>query len=520
MMNLKNYIIKRKIKSVILNSILLIGIAISILNYDAKSFSLGFSRVENLLSRMYPLDLSILSSLYEPILETLNIAVFSSILALFTALFILPLLTNILFNIKILPKILSAVFSIFRTIPFLIVAAILVSLFSTGNFSGFLSIYIISFLTATKLLKEYAEEVDIKHIEAMKSLGVSRFAIYKTALLSNIKPAIFSIYFLILESGIRGASVLGMVGAGGIGQRLWTELNHLRYDRVSLIIIILVLLIFIIDLISYYFRTMEDKNNLSKKEYFLRKKIEKILIPIVIISSLIYVINFLTITKERFLLGLGQLKVLFKELFNPDISYFSKMFFALLTSIEIAFVATLLASLTAIFTSYLASTNLFGKYKAIIFKVVINVLRTFPPIIIALIFFRGFGPGTISSFFALYIYTVGVVTKMYSEILEGINSNILLATKSIGLGNFISYIKIIFSGYLPEFVTISLYRFEMNIKNSTILGMVGAGGIGQLLVNNIEYRNWNRISTLLIGLCTAIIIVENISSIIREKIKR
>ena len=109
---------------------------------------------------------------------------------------------------------------------------------------------------------------------------------------------------------------------------------------------------------------------------------------------------------------------------------------------------------------------------------------------------------------------------MYSEILEGINSNILLATKSIGLGNFISYIKIIFSGYLPEFVTISLYRFEMNIKNSTILGMVGAGGIGQLLVNNIEYRNWNRISTLLIGLCTAIIIVENISSIIREKIKR
>ena len=191
-----------------------------------------------------------------------------------------------------------------------------------------------------------------------------------------------------------------------------------------------------------------------------------------------------------------------------------------MTSIEIAFVATLLASLTAIFTSYLASTNLFGKYKAIIFKVVINILRTFPPIIIALIFFRGFGPGTVSSFFALYIYTVGVVTKMYSEILEGINSNILLATKSIGLGNFTGYIKIIFSGYLPEFVTISLYRFEMNIKNSTILGMVGAGGIGQLLVNNIEYRNWNRISTLLIGLCTAIIIVENISSIIREKIKK
>ena len=65
-----------------------------------------------------------------------------------------------------------------------------------------------------------------------------------------------------------------------------------------------------------------------------------------------------------------------------------------------------------------------------------------------------------------------------------------------------------------------MYRFESNIKNSTILGMVGAGGIGHLLVNNIEYRNWNRISTLLIGLCITIIIIENISYIIRIKVKK
>ena len=65
-----------------------------------------------------------------------------------------------------------------------------------------------------------------------------------------------------------------------------------------------------------------------------------------------------------------------------------------------------------------------------------------------------------------------------------------------------------------------LYRFESNIKNSTILGMVGAGGIGHLLVNNIEYRNWNRISTLLIGLSLSIIIIENISYLIRMKVKK
>ena len=112
------------------------------------------------------------------------------------------------------------------------------------------------------------------------------------------------------------------------------------------------------------------------------------------------------------------------------------------------------------------------------------------------------------------------MTKMYNEVLEGINNNVLLMTKSLGLGSFVSYVKIIFNGYFPEFVTIVLYRFEANIKNSTILGMVGAGGIGHLLVNNIEYRNWNRISTLLIGLSLSIIIIENISYFIRMRVKK
>ena len=255
-------------------------------------------------------------------------------------------------------------------------------------------------------------------------------------------------------------------------------------------------------------------------KFILRKKIVRVVIPLVIFGSIIYVTKFITISQERFFIGLKQLKVLGNGIITPDLTYVPKMLSELLVSIEIAFSATIFAALTAIFTSYLSSVNLFGKYKALCMKIIINILRTFPPIIVALIFFRGFGPGAISSFFALYIYTVGVMTKMYNEVIEGINNNVLLMTKSLGLGSFVSYIKIIFNGYFPEFITIVLYRFEANIKNSTILGMVGAGGIGHLLVNNIEYRNWNRISTLLIGLALSIIIIENISYFIRIKVKK
>jgi len=323
-----------------------------------------------------------------------------------------------------------------------------------------------------------------------------------------------------LESSIRGASVLGLVGAGGIGQRLWQELNHLRYDRVSIIIITLVILIFVIDLVSYYFRNLQNTSQLNFEKFLLRRNVVKFGIPLIIVGSILYVTNFINISHERFIIGLKQLNVLAKGIINPDLAYVPKMLSELFVSIEIALSATIFAAVTAVFTSYLSSVNLFGKYKALGVKVFINILRTFPPIIVALIFFRGFGPGAISSFFALYIYTVGVMTKMYNEVLEGINNNVLLMTKSLGLGSFISYVKIIFNGYFPEFVTIVLYRFESNIKNSTILGMVGAGGIGHLLVNNIEYRNWNRISTLLIGLSLSIIIIENISYFIRMRVKK
>ncbi|MGX7111240.1 PhnE/PtxC family ABC transporter permease [Gemella cuniculi] len=519
-MNLKNFIIKKQLGKLFSYALFILLFLVAYSSYDAKSFSLGFERIKNLILRMYPIDFSILKSLYQPIIETLNIALFSSILALLTVLIILPFLTNILFELKLIPKFVSAIFSIFRTLPFLIVAAILVSLFSTGAFSGFLSMYIINLLTASKLLKEYAEEIEKKHLEAVECLGVSKFALYKNAILSNLKPAIISVYFLVLESSIRGASVLGLVGAGGIGQRLWKELNHLRYDRVSLIILVLVILIFIIDSISFYFRNLESINYVTYEKFIFKKNIFKIIFSLLIVGSIFYVSNFINISGERFLIGVKQLKVFVTEIIKPDWSYTTKMLVQLAVSIIIAFVATAFAAFTAIITSYLASANLFGKYKAIISKIIVNILRTFPPIIVALIFFRGFGPGMISSFFALYIYTIGVITKMYSEVLEGMNSNILLTTKSLGLGNFVSYIKIIFNGYFPEFVTIVLYRFESNIKNSTILGMVGAGGIGQLLVNNIEYRNWNRISTLLIGLCSAIIIIENISYLIRIKVKK
>ena len=120
-MNLKSFIVKRQLKRLVICIFILLVFIIGYDSYHVENFSTGFSRIHNLLLRMYPLDFTIIKELYPPIIETINIALFSSVLALITALFLLPILTNILFKFKIIPKVISGVFAIFRTIPFLII---------------------------------------------------------------------------------------------------------------------------------------------------------------------------------------------------------------------------------------------------------------------------------------------------------------------------------------------------------------------------------------------------------------
>lgn len=519
-MKLESYIFKKLLIKIFIVFFLILLSIIIIYSINYFNFITGFSKIGDLLYRMYPFDLKIIVEILPVLLDTILIAFLSSFLGVFTTVLILPFFNNLLFDLRVIPKILAIIFSIFRTIPSLIIAAILVSVFSVGIFSGFVTLYIISVLMSSKILKEYSEEVNKKYIETAISMGLSKFKIYKLAILENIKKNILSVFFLVLESNIRGASILGLVGAGGIGQVLWRELNHLRYDRVSVIIILLIVVISIVDLISFIFRKKDFNIKLSKNNYFINKYIYLFFYVLMIIITFYYCYSYLNISDSRMLNAHKNLKLMFSGILNPDFSYFNKTILALIDSFIVSIASTLFASMTAIFITFYSIKSFSGKFSAIVFKFLINVIRTFPAIIIAIIFFRGFGPGAISSFFALYIYTTGIISKMFGDVLESIDKNILMSVDSMGISKFISYIKIIFIGYFPEFISIVLLRFEMNIKNSTILGMVGAGGIGQLLVNNIEFRNWNKVSVILINLCILIIIIENISLYIREKIKK
>ena len=505
MTQLKTYLSKKGKKKILLAMAFLVMLVASGLGSQVSlsSFLRGLPDMLDLVRRMFTLDFSYIVSVMDLLFETFLMAFVSSAFGVFLAsliTFFLPYNTS---PSQIVSKVLSAVFSVFRTLPSLIWAALLVSFFSAGRFSGLLALSIISFFMSTKLIKEYIEAMDKDDFDFYKSLGIGKGKIYYKIILTKMRKFIVSTFLLCLESNIRSASILGLVGAGGIGQRLWLELNHMNYDRVSSIIFMLLILIFLIDLVSQKIREIDIKSpiNVNNLASYKKSNILREILFIIFLIALFFIIKFsINITYERFTLGLKQGGVIIRKILSPDFAYLSRAVPAAFESAAIAIFASLMGAIVSfIFTPFTAVNIAPSKKVSVLFKVLINVIRTFPAIISAIIFFRGLGPGPFAGALALSVYTSGMLSKLYFEYIEDIPAETIVSMKALGLSPFTMYAKIIYPKTYRSFLGFVLYRLESNVRNSSILGLIGAGGIGTLLSMNIAWRNWNRVGSLLLA---------------------
>lgn len=523
--SLRRYIARRKFKRIFYASmslILIIFLAYKI-DFDFSRLIKGIPSMVDLFKRILHPNISYVKEVFEKLLETIEIAIISTFIGVALGAFFSLLISSNIRPSELIGKILTIVFAVFRTIPSLIWAAILVSIFSIGKFSGILALSIIAFLMSLKLFREHIEAIKENSLNSVRSLGTSNIEVLRYSVFPNIFELSISSFFLVFETNIRSATVLGLVGAGGIGQIMWRDLNHLRYDNLAMLILILFSTILLIDMLSLFVRkyllnfTIPFKSIEGFKRY---KMVKVILLPLAAAILLYFISKSIDISLDRLKLGLEQGSTIVRRIFTPNFSYYKKLFEGLSESFFIAVFASMLGSFFAMVLSYFTAYNTSpNRVISFFMKALINIFRTFPPIVTAIIFFRGVGPGPLSGALALSIYTTGVLTKMYSEVLENTPENIKLTIVSTGSTQIQSYRYGLVPHTLPTFLSLSLYRFESNIRNSTILGIIGAGGIGTALSMNISWRNWENVGLLLLGTSLMIIIVDSISNLIRKQFK-
>ena len=244
--------------------------------------------------------------------------------------------------------------------------------------------------------------------------------------------------------------------------------------------------------------------------------------PLIIIC-LVIVLAF-SIRMTGFDLGIivkrfAQLGVILGKIFHPDFSFLPKVIGPLIDTIKMSLLGTIIGCTLALSIAILSSSNI-NKNKILLSlcKFLLAIVRTLPTIIIATIAALIFSLGTFAGTVAITIFTFGVVGKMLFESIETIDMGPFEAMESFGANKFEAFWSACIPQIFPTYLSHCLYCFEMNIRAASILGYVGAGGLGLLINERIGWRDYNSLGTVLLVLFIAVVLVDFLSTYFRKKL--
>ena len=191
----------------------------------------------------------------------------------------------------------------------------------------------------------------------------------------------------------------------------------------------------------------------------------------------------------------------------------------LVLTLNMALLSTFLGFVGAIIMACFASRNIMRNNTVVmITRRMLDLFRSFPEIVIALIFLYLMGKSLLPAVIAIWIHTVGALGKLFSEAIENIDNKPLEGLESTG-GGWISRIRFgVFPQVMPLFFSYAILRLEINVRASTILGFFGAGGIGQALSTQIQWRDGGRVTAIFLLLVVTIIALDYLSDWIRSKL--
>jgi len=245
----------------------------------------------------------------------------------------------------------------------------------------------------------------------------------------------------------------------------------------------------------------------------------------VFIISLISILSIIVVDLEINLLQLfSDSSKYFGDIINrmlpPDFSNFQTLIYSMIETIEIAFLGTFIAIVLSIPVGLFSARNLAPNYMVFLIARTITIFfRAIPEFIIAMILVIAIGFGAIPGVLALGIHTMGFLAKFYAEDIEHINKGPMEALKSSGASKrqIISFAVI--PQIIPSFIANNLYILDRNIRMATMLGIVGAGGIGYELQSSFRMFEYQKVSAIIIIIFATIFAIDHLSSFIRSKIK-
>lgn len=210
---------------------------------------------------------------------------------------------------------------------------------------------------------------------------------------------------------------------------------------------------------------------------------------------------------------------LLKSMLPPKWNYFSLVLTQMLLTIQTAILAMVIGVIGALPLSILAARNTTPHLVIYtIVRFVINIIRSIPSLVLALIFVTFIGLGPVPGAFGLGLHTISVLTKLYSEGIESVKPEPIEALSAAGANALKRFRWGVFPQAFPLLASSTIYYWESNTRDATVVAFVGGGGIGFLLDQNLSLLNYANVSVILVTLVVTVILLDRVSDFVRSKV--
>lgn len=216
---------------------------------------------------------------------------------------------------------------------------------------------------------------------------------------------------------------------------------------------------------------------------------------------------------------IGRGERVLAELVQPNWAFLPRTIDPMIETFQMAVIASAIGCAIALPVAFLAS-RLTSPNLAVFLadRGILSVVRAVPDFLYALIFVAAVGLGPLPGIAALILFNIGVVAKLQSETVDGIDVGPIEAARATGGDRLQTVRWAVLPQVLPNYVAYSLYTFELNIRASTVLGIVGAGGIGRTLLTEYKFFNWSNVSVIIVELFVLVFAIELISIALRRRL--
>lgn len=216
--------------------------------------------------------------------------------------------------------------------------------------------------------------------------------------------------------------------------------------------------------------------------------------------------------------GVPQLAELLGRAFPPDTSVAWRSLESMVETLHMAILGTSLGGVLALPLAFASARNLAPGWARVGVRAVLSLTRTIPSILWAVVFVSAVGLGPVAGVLALTAYSTGMLGKLYYESLERIEPNVVEAVAATGAAPLVVYRHGVVPQFLPAFVSHSFYGLEYNARHASVLGLVGAGGIGFDLLLYVRSFQYDKLATALTVLFAVVVLVDWLGGVVRRRV--